>query len=485
MKNFEAFEKGLKDKLNEVEINPPKEAWDNIKGKLEQKRKKRLAFWYRSAGVAAVLLLGLYLAQTGLQNSFKSNESITIEESKDDPDNFNSQQSQDAISNSKQSPALANDDTKIDEKNYDEANAFQQNRSAVSSSKNTQNSPLTKNNASSTTESNLKTAHQFSTTQIKKSKSNQELTILHGVHDTINEKNANDELQLTPITIDQEEAIAEATSDSIPASKKDLVAEAKKIQEEQEEKPKTAKLKRWEIASSISPVYYNSFGNGSSIGEEFANNSKENLTQVSVGINLGYQIDKRWSIRAGFNKLSVGYDTQDIVFSTVSSSSIEIQRHVEFTNASNASFLNIHNKENFEAMRNAMEAEGFVFDELFLNGSLRQTISYFEIPVEARYQLLDRKFGIHLIGGFSSLILDDNELSMVNSNISSEIGRASNLNDWSFTANAGLGFSYGFNASLRLQIEPTLKYQLNPLSDNTGSFKPYIFGLYSGLSYRF
>ncbi|MDT8346183.1 MAG: hypothetical protein RQ756_00155 [Flavobacteriaceae bacterium] len=484
MKNFEAFEKKLKAKLDEVQINPPKEAWENIKARLDQKRKKRITFWYRAAGVAALLLIGMYITQMEIKNSNTTNESITIEEPIEEPDNKFKQITQETNKNARLTQSMASDNTQDEKQRVtDNADALKQGRKAASPGNKGQQSQTSHSKTLSAAAS--KALNQPTSNLLPSKKPQQGLANLQVPYDTINENKPSEATNLTPETFNQEEAIADATTDTIQEIKKDLVAEAKKIQEEKEEKPQIASIKRWEIASSVSPVYYNNFGNGSSIGEEFANNSKENVTQVSVGIHLGYQIDKRWTIRAGFNKLSVGYDTQDIVFSSVSSSSSAVQQNVQFTNASNASFLNIHDKDNFEAMRSAMEAEGFVFDEVFLNGSLRQTISYFEIPVEARFQLLDRKFGIHLIGGFSSLILDDNELSMVNSNISSEIGRASNLNDWSFTANAGLGFSYGFNSSLRLQIEPTLKYQINPLSDNNGNFKPYILGVYSGLSYRF
>ena len=46
-----------------------------------------------------------------------------------------------------------------------------------------------------------------------------------------------------------------------------------------------------------------------------------------------------------------------------------------------------------------------------------------------------------------------------------------------------LNYSVFKNFSAR--IEPTFKYQINTFSSDSGSFKPYLFGIYSGISYKF
>ena len=54
-----------------------------------------------------------------------------------------------------------------------------------------------------------------------------------------------------------------------------------------------------------------------------------------------------------------------------------------------------------------------------------------------------------------------------------------------FSTNFGIGLKYGFMKSFEFNVEPTFKYQLNTFSSDAGNFKPYLFGIYSGISYKF
>jgi len=92
---------------------------------------------------------------------------------------------------------------------------------------------------------------------------------------------------------------------------------------------------------------------------------------------------------------------------------------------------------------------------------------------------------MHLIGGFSSLFLADNELSVEAGDFSTVLGEANNLNSLSFTTNIGLGFDYKIGKRLKFNIEPMFKYQLNPYTDSSVDFNPFYLGVYTGLSFKF
>lgn len=180
------------------------------------------------------------------------------------------------------------------------------------------------------------------------------------------------------------------------------------------------------------------------------------------------------------NKLTLGYNTNNIVYyaglsdavangEVFSPSNIQESRNVtviveDNTAANTVSFDNVPGKK---------------------AGSLNQTMGYVEVPVELSYKILDDKFGISLIGGMSTLFLNENSLSVVSPGMSTSIGKASNLNDVSFTSNIGIGFKYKFWKSFEANVEPKLKYQINTFSENAGGFKPYFIGLYSGISFNF
>ncbi|MBC8643479.1 outer membrane beta-barrel protein [Flavobacterium lindanitolerans] len=240
------------------------------------------------------------------------------------------------------------------------------------------------------------------------------------------------------------------------------------------------KVNRWQITSNVAPIYFSSASKGSPINQQFADNSKSYEKNLSYGVGVNYAINKKWSIRGGVNKLTLGYNTNNIVYyaglsdanangEVFSPSNIQESRNVtviveDNTAANTVSFDNVPGKK---------------------AGSLNQTMGYVEVPVELSYKILDDKFGISLIGGMSTLFLNENSLSVVSPGMSTSIGKASNLNDVSFTSNIGIGFKYKFWKSFEANVEPKLKYQINTFSENAGGFKPYFIGLYSGISFNF
>jgi hypothetical protein len=112
-------------------------------------------------------------------------------------------------------------------------------------------------------------------------------------------------------------------------------------------------------------------------------------------------------------------------------------------------------------------------------------MGYYEVPLEVSYAVLDKKFGINVIGGVSTLFLSQNKISLVSSETNVKLGEAKNLNQVHFSTNVGLGFKYQIIKSFQINVEPMVKYQLNTFSNNSGDFKPLFIGLYSGISYSF
>ena len=118
-------------------------------------------------------------------------------------------------------------------------------------------------------------------------------------------------------------------------------------------------------------------------------------------------------------------------------------------------------------------------------GAIKQKMGYYKIPLEVSYAILDKKFGVNLIGGFSTLFLSQNKIALVSSETNVNLGEANNLNPIHFSTNIGLGFKYNMLKSFQITIEPMVKYQLNTFSNNSGGFTPLFVGLYSGVGYSF
>ncbi|MEZ0007371.1 hypothetical protein ABH942_002752 [Flavobacterium sp. 28YEA47A] len=253
-----------------------------------------------------------------------------------------------------------------------------------------------------------------------------------------------------------------------------------KEKEKKQQADTEPKVNRWQITSTVAPIYFSSASKGSPIDQQFADNGKSYEKNMSYGLGVNYAINKKWSIRGGVNKLTLGYNTNNIVYYA------GLSNFSTSGEALSPSTIR-ENKNAIIIVEDNTAANTVSFDDVpgKKGGHLNQTMGYVEVPVELSYKILDDKFGISLIGGMSTLFLNENSLSVVSPGMSTSIGKATNLNDVSFTSNIGIGFKYKFWKSFEANVEPKLKYQINTFSENAGGFKPYFIGLYSGVSFNF
>jgi hypothetical protein len=278
--------------------------------------------------------------------------------------------------------------------------------------------------------------------------------------------------------------IEKKVNDTVPAKNSVANNELEELLNEKESKlKKGSKRNRWQLASNVAPIFLGSVSNGSPIDSTLSKNSKSYNTNVGFGVAVSYAVNDKFSIRTGLNKVNMSYDTNNISFfsgiqaktlQAVSPTATSAMIHVE-SSAGPASNL-------------TPETELLPFENSFVHknsGYLRQEMGYLEMPVEMTYNLLDKKFGLKIIGGFSTLLLQDNSIMIISEGMDTYLGEANNLNDVHFSTNLGLGVKYSFLKSFEFNIEPTVKYQLNTYSSNAGNFKPYLFGIYSGISYKF
>ncbi len=234
------------------------------------------------------------------------------------------------------------------------------------------------------------------------------------------------------------------------------------------------KIGRWQVSSNVAPIYFSSIANGSPIDPRFKDNKKTYKPSMSYGVGVQYAVSDKFSVRTGINALNLEYNTTGILISQTP----EARKLENVKPNMRGQMIQIDN-EPFAATMNL----GRTISQF--SGSLTQSTGYLEVPVEMSYKLLNRKFGVELIGGFSTLFLNKNDVSVASSGMQLSIGEAENLNKMHFSTNVGVGFRYKILKSLQATVEPVFKYQINTFSNDSGDFKPYFFGVYSGLNYRF
>ena len=259
------------------------------------------------------------------------------------------------------------------------------------------------------------------------------------------------------------------------------IEDAIAIQEDlNENDEKNIASEKWGIIPNIAPVYYNTMSSGSPIGQDFVNNDKKGKINMSYGINVSYAVNQKFKLRSGINILNVGYSTENVFVSEINDNSVLDNSRIPNIDLDSSVELNISSASNFAAN----QIPG-VFSNV-IDSKIDQEMSYLEIPFEITYVVVNKKVSIDLIGGMSALLLNKNEIYATTNGSSRYLGKANNLNSTSFSTNLGIGFNYELSNTFNINFEPMFKYQINPFSnDSSGGFRPYVFGVYSGFSFKF
>ena len=303
------------------------------------------------------------------------------------------------------------------------------------------------------------------------------------VNKTIETNILNDsKIENSSISINQEKQIITENEIKKPDSIENPLDKILK-EKENKEKKKTlvVVLSKWKIRSNVAPIFMNA-SNGSPIHDIFIDNEKNYENNLSIGLGADYAISRKFSIRAGINKFEMGYNTNEVGFYSdlTAINGISASNSIQTINLKDE-FHNIVIGDKKSRVANIVTPPTQTPEEF---GVLNQKFGYLEFPVEVSYKLFDKRFGITLITGLSTLLLNNNEVSLVSNNKTMILGGVNNLNKIHYSTNLGVGFKYSFLKSFEANIEPTFKYQINSFNKNSGGFNPYFLGIYTGISYK-
>ncbi len=226
---------------------------------------------------------------------------------------------------------------------------------------------------------------------------------------------------------------------------------------------------KFTVATIFAPIYFNSFGSGSGVDEQFNNNETSGNSSYSYGVKFSYKLNKKFSLQSGVNLISLGHTTNNVY----------ITPGVAVVGLSNVSNLPILGKENPDL---AKAASNFSPENA---ASLNQVFGYIEIPVEIKYNITDGKIGVNIIGGVSTLLLNKDEVFVETNSFSQSLGSSNNLRDINFSGNFGVDVDYSIYKNLFINVTPMLKVQTNTFSKNSGDIQSYYLGVYTGLNYKF
>ncbi|NDV42188.1 outer membrane beta-barrel protein [Flagellimonas sediminis] len=491
-KNLEQL---FKDTFRDFQEVPDEKVWKSIESSLDKRKQKKrvIPIWWRLGGVAAAAALLFFLIdpldKEPIHDQTITDTETTVVPTQQDPSDVDDGDFQDPSGSQKteQMAGTAGDTESAKEtwgiekttvpservagtdRNHDDYDAWTGSKNKTSKEKNA---------IASNTDGNSKKEGEEVANQNKKQLSGNLNPNKEVIADNLNLKDGHKD----PIGSNKEEdAVALNDEEEIQPEKKSIF-DAIKEQQEEEDIVAQSTSGKWSVGPSVAPVYFSAAGNGSPIHSDFASNSKSGNLNLSYGLTVGYDIGKKLKIRSGIHKVNYGYDTNDVVFSST------------LRTASNEKFDNIDYGQNSEnvvvlskksAVSDVTSKEIALSESPTLDGKMVQQLGYIEVPLELNYALVDKKFGVDLIGGVSSLFLIDNSVLLESDELITEIGEANNVNSTNFSANVGMGLNYNFAPKFQLSLEPVFKYQLNTFSKTAGDFRPYTIGVYSGISFKF
>jgi hypothetical protein len=545
MKESKHIDRIFQEKLKDFDATPNDSIWGRINAELHQEDSDRkiIPVWWKIAGIAASLLLMITVGYSVLNDSDETNNNPTeivdtnnesnntkdknntetsSSHKKDTPDELlnnnlvpeNQTVSNTVIDDSDEKTRLTNSEVEVST-NKENANTNRKdavvnsnqlktnNRNdrsntndvynRVSNSENVSVAGTQQNSDTKTTGFSNKNATANTTVvnnEIPQNLPEQPMyknNISKEVKDaTLNPSNTDG---IAVVENSSEEVKKEEDIKNITDETKTSIEEAMAASEDGEDYDEKEKevIDRWSVAANVSPVYYNTLGKGSSIHDEFNSNSKNGQLNMAYGVNASYAISDKLSVRSGVGMVNVGYNTNDILVYNSLGSPTNPQ---PVAAANGAVFRNIDLKDEAQGIT-VISGETLAFSQVpgvvseSFKSTLNQEMSFIEIPVELEYKLSDKKLGISLIGGFSTMILNGNEVYTQLNDERTLLGEANNINNISYSANFGVGLGVKISDKINLNFEPNFRYQIKTFNNTSGDFKPYIIGVNSGLKFKF
>lgn len=522
MNNKKNIDRLFQEKFKDFEIAPKDAVWDRINESLPNKKKKRrvIALWWQIGGVAALIALLLTVGVSVFNSDEKNNSNLPVVNSdENDTEKHQVEEQLQTTPNSKQDElSNASDATKMvgSKKNQESmleesqgnsnengnasdalitSKKYQQNSNTVAHQSKTlekttasEKRSYTKNQSHKATDN--KVASNARLSQSQESHPNQ---IERGSESQSVIKNAIEDTKIA--LAHQEKSNATESSNSENAKQSSTKPENAIIEDPNKQSIENAiaestntinekekeKQNRWSIAPNVAPVYYSSLGEGSSIDRQFDENAKSGAINMSYGIIGSYAISKKIKVRAGINQVNLSQTTAD-VFAFTGADNAARGIDAQFGN------ISFKNGDHSVSLMSSDMLNRSSTPEIFdtkIAGNIDQQFGFIEVPLELEYRLLDSKFGVNVIGGFSTFFLNENEIYADVNGVSTLIGEANNISNTSFSANFGLGMDYSLSKQWNINLEPTFKYQINTFNNTSGNIRPFFVGVYTGLSFKF
>lgn len=253
------------------------------------------------------------------------------------------------------------------------------------------------------------------------------------------------------------------------------------------------------VGGSLSPMY--SYRQTTNIKQNQRQpNSEQGITNLAMAVDVNMKLNKNWSVESGVRYSKMGQEVQTGIYEDgmrfmASSTGAKMPPQVPKVSLSNSmgnvnerikssSINNVYNTLDYDKTTAMV---GFEITDSDIKGNIKQHLEYIEIPVTVRYTIpIKSQIEVSVAGGISSNWLIDNNSYLTINDETQSMGQISDLSSNTFSSHAGLAVSVPVIKQLYFKVEPRFNYFLSDINnDYPIGYRPYSFGLFSGLLYNF
>lgn len=464
------MDKTFRNKLEGFSAEPPSHLWNNIQEQLALLQRKRRLAYTRWIAAAAVVILAF---MAGWYVNEKSGK---------------------VLPNAAENQVAPAQKTMPQHEN----NVTQQSQTdSLNETMGTGKSALAAGNATKTKTQETSTAK----TSVGNSEKNQPGT---GVIATFSEKFSMKKIDSKLATIQgwqpklslekgKEEII---TADQLTETEKALVAEnAKRYSEPSKEE------KYWKMGLAVSPGYASHVTSHSgSYAQNMTYSNTEGSGNISGGFSVQYQTGKKWSVESGIYYAKDGQRSSNSPpaekFYSVAPAMAMAEKSYfntavnmvggQLAMNSTAGVIQFSETPRGVEMATNVEDSYNGATTLLTSGEFAQVFDFIEIPLYLRYNVIDSKIDVAVLGGFNAGIVAGNNVIMENRFGMQNVGKTQDISTLNVSGTIGFGLNYSLSQRISLAVEPRLSYYLNSINKNPDvTFRPYRVGVYTGIYYQF
>ena len=222
---------------------------------------------------------------------------------------------------------------------------------------------------------------------------------------------------------------------------------------------------------SVAPVPSNAMYSANSANTA-STQSKASGVSYSVGVSVGTKISNRWVLQGGINYLTQNYD--------YTANSVVVVNN-NFASPKAASLNELFAPQLLDATATTTVAQTFPYN---INNNVR----FVNVPLQAGYLVVNRKFGFQLNAGVSTDVFLQNTITPDGGGLTKTTqgsGDESPYRSLNFSGLMGTEFSYRLGDRYRLSLNPGLRYPFSSVyKSNTGvDSTPLTFDV--GLRFRY